>query len=114
MLFLLQTRYFTQIQSNDQNFLKINLSKSEYDSIEPNTNPIKNNTWFMNIIRDGFQIFGINNIDDDLISISNNSNDSSASKEFYRSYQQHDGQNESFVCVIGKSAFNTKYWQNGR
>src|SRR5437868_5745842 len=36
ILSLIQTRYLMQLQENNQNFLKINLSKFEYDSIEPN------------------------------------------------------------------------------
>ncbi|GBC08887.1 hypothetical protein RclHR1_08460004 [Rhizophagus clarus] len=116
VLSLLQTRYFMQIQDNDQNFLKINLSKSEYDNIEldasSNLNLIKNNPWLINMIRDGFQIFEIN-IDVDLASVIKGSDNLLVSNEFYKS--QRDGQNESFVCVIGDSAFSPfdyKSWQN--
>ena len=101
-----------QFQQNNQNLLKINLSKSEYDSIEldPSPNLMRNNPWFVNIIRDGLKFFEINNYD--LVSVSKNSSDSLASKEFYKSYK-HD-HNEKFVCVIGDSAFNCNAWQNKR
>jgi hypothetical protein len=112
ILSLLQTRYLMQSQQNYQSFLKINLSKSEFDSIEldSSSNSIKNNPWFMNIVRDGFKFFEINN--DDFVSISKSSNNSLVTKEFYKSYQH--GQHENFVCVIGESAFNCKSWQNKR
>ena len=110
ILSLIQTRYLMQVQ---QNGLKINLSKSEYDSIEPNPSldSIKKNPWFVNIIRDGFQFFQLSN--DGLVSVSKSSDDLLVAKEFYRSYQQH-GQNESFVCVMGDSAFNCKSWRDRR
>jgi len=113
ILSLYQTRYMMQLQQSSQNILKINLSKSEYDSIELHSslNSIKNNPWLMNTVRDGFRFFETNNYD--LVSISsNNSNDSLASKEFYKSYQ--NGQKETFVCVIGDSAFNCNSWESKR
>ncbi|GBC08886.1 hypothetical protein RclHR1_08460003 [Rhizophagus clarus] len=124
ILSLLQTRYFMQMQNQDnaQNSLKINLSKSEYDyinfNVNSNLNSIKDNhPWLINTIRDGFQIFEIN-IDEDLVSITKGSdNFLSVSKRFYKSYRQRDGQNESFICVIGDSAFspfNCKSWQNSQ
>jgi hypothetical protein len=119
ILSLLQTRYFMQ-QNNDQNFLKINLSKSEYDNVEfnvnSNLNSLKNNPWFTNMIRDGFQIFEVD-IGGDLASITKNSDDLLASKEFYKGYQQRDGQKENFICVIGDSSFNLSNcnsWRNRR
>uniref|UniRef100_U9TEY0 Uncharacterized protein n=1 Tax=Rhizophagus irregularis (strain DAOM 181602 / DAOM 197198 / MUCL 43194) TaxID=747089 RepID=U9TEY0_RHIID len=104
-----QIRYLMQLQQNNQN-LKINLSKSEFDNIEldSGSNSIKNNPWFTNIIQDGFRFFEINNYD--LGSISKVSTDSLVNKEFYKSYQH--GHNENLVCVIGESAFNCKAWQN--
>ncbi|CAB4389182.1 unnamed protein product [Rhizophagus irregularis] len=113
ILSLFQTRYLIQFQQNNQRVLKINLSKSEFDNIEldPSSNSIKNNPWFMNIIRDGFRFFEINNYD--LISISKSSNNSLAVKEFYKNYQHgQNGNFENFVCVIGESAFDCKSWQN--
>ncbi|CAB4389164.1 unnamed protein product [Rhizophagus irregularis] len=103
-----QIRYLMQLQQNNQN-LKINLSKSEFDNIEldSGSNSIKNNPWFTNIIQDGFGFFEINNYD--LGSISKVSTDSLVNKEFYKSYQH--GHNKSLVCVIGESAFNCKAWQ---
>ncbi|GBB87731.1 hypothetical protein RclHR1_14200001 [Rhizophagus clarus] len=113
ILSLLQTRYLMQLQQNCQSFLKVNLSKSEFDSIEldSNSNSIKNNPWFMNIVRDGFKFFEINN--DDLVSISKTSNSSLVTKEFYKSYRHNLNENvENFICVIGESAFYCKSWQN--
>ncbi|RGB35755.1 hypothetical protein C1646_742084 [Rhizophagus diaphanus] len=113
ILSLFQTRYLIQFQQNNQRVLKINLSKSEFDNIEldPSSNSIKNNPWFMNIIRDGFRFFEINNYD--LISISKSSNNSLVVKEFYKNYQHgQNGNLENFVCVIGESAFDCKSWQN--
>ncbi|PKC16021.1 hypothetical protein RhiirA5_407520 [Rhizophagus irregularis] len=103
-----QIRYLMQLQQNNQN-LKINLSKSEFDNIEldSGSNSIKNNPWFTNIIQDGFRFFEINNYD--LGSISKVSTDSLVNKEFYKSYQH--GHNKSLVCVIGELAFNCKAWQ---
>ncbi|CAB5362266.1 unnamed protein product [Rhizophagus irregularis] len=108
VLSLFQTRYLMQLQQNNQN-LKINLSKSEFDNIEIDSglNSIKNNSWFTNIIQDGFRFFEINSYD--LGSISKGSTDSLVNKEFYKSYQH--GHNKSLVCVIGESAFNCKAWQ---
>ncbi|GBB87732.1 hypothetical protein RclHR1_14200002 [Rhizophagus clarus] len=104
-----QTRYLMRYQRNNSNFLKINLSKSEFDSIEldSSSNSIKNNNpWFTRIIRDGFRFFEINN--DNLVSISKRTDDSLVvAKEFFKSYH-----NENFICVIGESAFNCKSWQN--
>ncbi|CAB4389186.1 unnamed protein product [Rhizophagus irregularis] len=109
---LYQTRYLIQFQQNNQNFLRINLSKSEFDNIEldHSSNSI-NKPWFTNIIHDGFRFFGINNYD--LVSNSKSSDSSLATKEFYKSYQHAQYENfENFVCVIGESAFNCKAWQN--
>ncbi|PKK73699.1 hypothetical protein RhiirC2_327960 [Rhizophagus irregularis] len=95
ILSLLQTRYFLE-QDNDQNFLKVNLSKSEYDNIDFNDDSTLNsikNPWFLNIIRDGFEFFEVN-VDEKLISITKSSNDLLVSKEFYKSYQQLD------VCTL--------------
>lgn len=107
ILSLLQTRYFLE-QNNNQNFLKINLSKSEYDNIDFNVdsalNSIKSNPWFINLIRDGFKFFEVNVDDEESLSITKSSEELLVSKEFYKSYQQLDGQ---FVCVIGDSAFNS-------
>ncbi|GBC08884.1 hypothetical protein RclHR1_08460001, partial [Rhizophagus clarus] len=118
ILSLLQTRYFMQIQKQDNvqnSFLKINLSKSEYDNIEFNVTSIKDNhPWYINTIRDGFRIFEIN-IDEDLVSITKGSDDLLISKEFYKSYRQRNDPNENFVCVIGDSAINSfdrNSWQN--
>ncbi|CAG8497682.1 7066_t:CDS:10 [Funneliformis mosseae] len=110
-LSLIQTRYLLQFHQDGRNFLKVNLSKSEYDSIEsnPSLDSVKNNPWLMNIIRDGFKFFKVDY--DNLISISKNSNDLLVTKEFYKNHQKR-GQNESFVCVIGNAAFNCKSWQN--
>ncbi|CAB4476789.1 unnamed protein product [Rhizophagus irregularis] len=105
ILSLLQTRYFLE-QDNDQNFLKVNLSKSEYDNIDFNDDSTLNsikNPWFLNIIRDGFEFFEVN-VDEKLISITKSSNDLLVSKKFYKSFQQLDGQ---FICVIGDSALNS-------
>jgi hypothetical protein len=113
ILSLLQTRYLMQLQQDNQNFLRINLSKSEYDNIEVNSSSIIdiNKPWFISVMRDGFRYFQINNYD--TVSVSKNSDDLLVAKEFYKSYRQH-GQNESFVCVIGDSAFICKPWQNKR
>ncbi|CAG8497641.1 7064_t:CDS:10 [Funneliformis mosseae] len=74
-LSLLQTRYSLQFQHDNQSLLKVNLSKSEYESIEfdPSLDSIKNNPWFMNVIKDGFEFFEVYNYD--LVSISKNSDD---------------------------------------
>ncbi|CAI2171884.1 18637_t:CDS:10 [Funneliformis geosporum] len=108
-LSLLQTRYWLQFQQDNQSLLKVNLSKSEYESIEfdPSLDSIKNNPWFMNVIRDGFEFFEVHNYD--LVSISKNSDDDLlVTKEFYKNYK------EGFVCVIGDAAFNCAFWQSTR
>ena len=106
----IQTRYLMQSQKDDQNFLKINLSKSEFDSISIELDSIKNNFWITNVMNDGFKFFKVDNYD--LISISKSSDNLLVTKEFYRIHQRE--QNESFVCMIGDAAFDCKFWQNGR
>ncbi|RGB35754.1 hypothetical protein C1646_742083 [Rhizophagus diaphanus] len=108
ILLLYQTRYLIQFQQNNQNFLRINLSKSEFDNIELDHSSNSINPWFTNIIHDGFRFFGINNYN--LVSNSKSSDSLLVTKEFYKSYQH--AQYENFVCVIGGSAFNCKAWQN--